>query len=187
LALRIPRLNALPAPALEEGTMRFIFAFLATATLAIAPAVSSAQSGPYVGGGLGYFSVDTGSFDGSDTSWKLFGGYRMNQYFATELEYIDGGSPDDSGFEVSVDGFNLSVLGSWPFNEQFSAFAKLGVFFWDAEFRGPGDDSGEDFSWGIGADFNFTDNLTVRGEYQMFEIEDTDSVDLAALSLIYRF
>mgnify|MGYP003465717331 FL=1 len=78
--------------------MRFIFAFLATATLAIVPAVSSAQSGPYVGGGVGYFSVDTGDFDGSDTSFKLFGGYRMNQYFATELEYIDGGNPDDSGF-----------------------------------------------------------------------------------------
>jgi len=86
-----------------------------------------------------------------------------------------------------VDGFNLSVLGSWPFNEQFSAFAKLGVLFWDAEARGFGDDSGEDFSWGIGADFNVTGNLTVRGEYQMFEIEDTDSVDLASLSLIYRF
>jgi len=102
LALRIPRPNALPAPALEEGTMRFIFAFLATAALAIVPAVSSAQSGPYVGGGVGYFSVDTGGFDGSDTAFKLFGGYRMNQYFATELEYIDGGNPDDSGFEVNL-------------------------------------------------------------------------------------
>jgi OOP family OmpA-OmpF porin len=140
-----------------------------------------------VGAGLGYFSVDTGGFDGSDTSWKVFGGYRMNQYFAAELEYIDGGSPDDRGFEVSVDGFNASVLGSWPFSEQFSAFAKLGMLFWDAEAQGFGDDSGEDFSWGIGADFNFTENFTVRGEYQMFDIEDTDTVDNLALSVIWRF
>jgi OOP family OmpA-OmpF porin len=155
--------------------------------LAIVPAVSSAQSGPYVGGGLGYFSVDTGDFDGSDTSWKLFGGYRMNPYFATELEYIDGGQPDDSGLEIDISGFNLSVLGSWPVSEQFDVFAKLGMLFWDADARGFGDESGEDFSYGVGADFKFGENWAIRGEYQRFEIEDTDTADLFSLGVFFRF
>ena len=167
--------------------MRFILAVLATAAMAIVPAVSSAQSGPYAGAGLGYFTVDTGPFDGSDTAWKVFGGYRFNEYFAGELEYLDGGEPDDGGFEISVDGFNASVVGSWPVKDPFAGFAKVGMLFWDAEARGFGDDSGEDFSWGVGADFDVTDHVTIRGEYQMFEIEDTDSVGLAALSVIWRF
>jgi OOP family OmpA-OmpF porin len=183
---RISRPDAQPVSPVEEEIMRFVLAALAAATLAFSPVVA-ADSGPYVGAGIGYFGLDADGFDGSDTAFKLFGGYRMNQYFATELEYIDGGKPDDSGFEIDISGFNLSVLGSWPVTEQFDVFAKLGVLFWDAEARGFGDESGEDFSYGIGADFKFGDNWAIRGEYQRFEIEDTDTADLVSLGVYFRF
>lgn len=169
--------------------MRIILAALATATLAFSSVVS-ADSGPYFGGGVGYFSLDSGGFDASDTAFKAFGGYRMNSYFATELEYIDGGSPEDRGVQIDVTGWNLSVLGSWPITEQFDVFAKLGVLFWDGEARGLGersDDSGEDFSYGVGADFKFGENWAIRGEYQRFEIEDTDTADLFSLGVFFRF
>jgi len=168
--------------------MRFIFALVAASAFAISPAMA-ANNGPYIGAGIGDFGVKVDGFDASDTAFKVFGGYRFMDYFAAELEYIDGGTAEDRGFEIDVSGWNLSGIGRLPIGEKFNVFAKLGMIFWDADLGGieSGSDSGEDFSWGIGADFNFTDNLTVRGEYQMFEIEDTDSVDLAALSLIYRF
>lgn len=166
--------------------MRIILAAFAAAALAFSPVIA-ADSGPYVGGGIGYFGLDATGFDGSDTAFKAFGGYRMNQYFATELEYIDGGKPDDRGLEIEVTGFNLSVLGSWPVSDEFDVFGKLGVLFWDAEARGFGDESGEDFSYGVGADFKFGENWTMRGEYQRFEIEDTDTADLVSLSVFFRF
>jgi OmpA-OmpF porin, OOP family len=167
--------------------MRFPFAALAAATLALSPVVASADSGPYVGAGIGYFGLDGDGFDASDTSFKVFGGYRANQYFAAELEYIDGGKPEDSGVEIDISGWNLSALGSWPVTEQFDVFAKLGVIFWDAKARGFGDDSGEDFSYGVGADYKFGENWAIRGEYQRFEIENTDTADLFSASVFFRF
>jgi OmpA-OmpF porin, OOP family len=171
---------------MEDSTMRIILAAIAATTLAFAP-VAFADSGPYLGGGVGYFNLDASGFDGSDTAFKAFGGYRMNPYFAAELEYIDGGKPDDGGFEIDISGFNLSVLGSWPVSEQFDVFAKLGMLFWDADARGFGDESGEDFSYGVGADFKFGENWAIRGEYQRFEIEDTDTADLVSLGVFFRF
>jgi OOP family OmpA-OmpF porin len=167
--------------------MKRVFTALAVATLAFSPVVALADSGPYVGAGIGYFGLDVDGFDASDTAFKAFGGYRANQYFAAELEYIDGGKPEDGGFEIDISGFNLSALGSWPITEQFDVFAKLGVLFWDAEARGFGDESGEDFSYGLGVDFKFGENWAIRGEYQRFEIEDTDTADLFSAGVFFRF
>lgn len=167
--------------------MRFAFALIAASSLVATPALAGDDPGWFVGAGVGYFSVDTDGFDGSDTSFKVLGGYDFGRYFAGEIEYIDGGSPDDQGVSVDVTGFNASVLGTLPVSGSVEVFAKLGMIFWDADVRGFDDDSGEDFSYGVGISYGFANNLGVRGEYQRFEIEDTDTVDLAALSLTWRF
>lgn len=170
--------------------MKFIFAVLATAVLAASPAIAADGGGFYLGAGVGSFGVDVDSFSGSDTGFKLLGGYGFNDYFGLELEYLDGGTLEDGGAKIDVTGFNASVMGSWPVTEQFDVFAKLGMLFWDADFHVPGDsgsDSGEDFSWGIGAGFDFTDNFGARIEYQGFEIQDTDTADLISASVVWKF
>ena len=86
-----------------------------------------------------------------------------------------------------MSGWNLSGMGILPIGEKFNVFAKLGIIFWDAELRGFGDDSGEDFSWGIGGGFSFTDHFGVRLEYQGFEIEDSDTVDMISLGASWNF
>jgi opacity protein-like surface antigen len=186
LARRISRPDARPAPLKEEGIMRILIALMATATLMVAPAAARADSGPYFGAGVGNFALEVGPFDGSDVGYKVLGGYRFNPYIAAELEYFDGGSPDDFGVEIDVSGFNLSALGAWPVNEQLDLFAKLGMVSWDAETAGF-DDDGEDLSYGIGLGYGFTENIVVRVEYQRFDIEDTDAADLFSGSLVWRF
>lgn len=166
--------------------MRFIIALIAASAFAISPAMAK-DNGFYVGAGIGDFSVDVGGFDGSDTGFKVFGGYKFMKYVAAELEYIDGGTVEDGGLELDVSGFNLSGVGILPIGEKFGLFAKLGMIFWDAKARGFGDDSGEDFSWGIGAGYSFTDQFGMQLEYQGFEIEDTDSVDMISLSASWTF
>jgi OOP family OmpA-OmpF porin len=187
LATRISRPNALPA-VIGGITMRFIFALIAASAFAISPALA-AENGPYFGAGIGDFGVDVGGFDGSDTGFKVFGGYRFIDYLAAELEYIDGGTVEDGGLELDVSGFNLSGVGILPIGEKFNLFAKLGMIFWDADLGGfeRGSDSGEDFSWGIGAGFSFTDQFGMRIEYQGFEIEDTDTVDMISLGASWQF
>jgi OOP family OmpA-OmpF porin len=166
--------------------MRFIFALVAASAFAISPAMA-ADNGPYIGAGIGDFGVKVGGFDASDTSFKVFGGYRFMNYFAAELEYVDGGSAEDGGIKIDVSGWNVSGIGRLPIGEKFNVFGKLGMIFWDAEARGFGDDSGEDFSWGIGAGYSFTDHFGMQVEYQGFEIEDTDTVDMISVSASWNF
>ena len=89
-----------------------------------------------------------------------------------------------------MSGFNASLRGALPVGEQFSLFAKVGMMFWDVDVDSAelsGSDSGEDFSWGIGAGFDFTETLGATVEYQGFEVEDTDTVDLISASLVWKF
>ena len=186
--------------------MKFIFALVAASAFAMSPAMA-AGSGPYFGAGVGSFGVDVDgiedgvNFSGDDTGFKLLGGYRANQYFAAELEYIDGGSVEDKydidgdtlKIGIDVTGFNLSALGSFPFAERFDVFGKLGVIFLDADFEASfmgeserDSDDGNDFSWGVGASWYFMDNFGARIEYQGFEIEDAD-VDMISLGVLFTF
>jgi OmpA-OmpF porin, OOP family len=154
--------------------MRFIFAFVASALLASAPAFAADDSGFYVGAGVGDFGLE---IDG-----------QFMKYLAAELEYIDGGTAEDFGLEIDVSGFNLSAMGILPVGEKFNVFAKLGMIFWDADLGGAGrgSESGEDFSWGVGAGYDFTDQFGARVEYQGFEIEDADG-DMISLGFSWMF
>ena len=166
--------------------MGIILAVLAPAAFAVSPAMAQ-DSGFYVGAGIGDFGLDVGGFSGSDTGFKLYGGYEFIKYFAVEAEYIDGGSVDDGGLKIDVSGYNLSGVGILPLAGKFNVFAKLGMIFWDAKMHGFGNDSGEDFSWGVGGGYSFTDQFGVRLEYQGFEIEDTDTVDMISLGATWKF
>jgi len=168
--------------------MRFIFAFVASALLASAPAFAADDSGFYVGAGVGNFGLEIDGFDDSDIGFKVFGGYQFMKYLGAELEYIDGGTAEDFGLKIDVSGFNLSAMGILPVGEKFNLFAKLGMIFWDADVSGAGrgSDSGEDFSWGVGAGYDFTDQFGARLEYQGFEIEDADG-DMISLGFSWMF
>ena len=168
---------------------KFVFAAAAALSLA-SPAVLAQDTGVYVGAGVGSLGVDIGGFSGDDVGYKVFGGWMFSPYLGAELEYIDGGTAEDRGFEIDVSGFNASLRGAYPFTEQFSVFAKVGMMFWEADvssFEVTGSDDGEDFSWGVGLGYDFADNLGVTLEYQGFEIEDTDTVDMISAGLVWKF
>ena len=172
---------------------KILFAMLAGATLAATPALAADDgTGFYVGAGVGQFSVDVGGFSGDDTGFKVFGGWMFLPVLGAELEYIDGGTAEDRGFEIDVSGFNASLRPAYSW-DRFSVFAKLGMIFWDADLSlsgkggGSSSDSGEDFSWGLGAGFDFTDNFGATLEYQGFEIEDTDTVDMISAGVVWKF
>lgn len=168
---------------------KLIFAAAAALFLA-SPSIQAQDSGVYVGAGVGSMGVDIGGFSGDDVGYKVLGGWMFSPYLGAELEYIDGGTAEDRGFEIDISGFNASLRGAYPFTEQFSVFAKVGMMFWEADvssFEVTGTDDGEDFSWGVGLGFDFTDNLGLTVEYQGFEIEDTDTVDLISAGLVWKF
>jgi OOP family OmpA-OmpF porin len=165
-------------------------------------AAPPAFAGAFVGASVLDTSVEVddadgsgNSFDGSDTGFKVYGGFDFAKFFRLEASYLDLGSPDEEvgGSDVQVDinawdGFAVLVI---PIGKHFEVFGKAGLVLWDteAEISGVGseDDSGTDAAYGIGAAFKLGKRLAVRAEYEQFDVEDIDTLDALSLGLDIRF
>jgi OmpA-OmpF porin, OOP family len=124
-------------------------------------------------------------------AWSVAVGYRLNAYFAAEVEYIDFGSADITEhytlgpplsppfpdeltrrYASKVKGPALSVLGSLPVGEGLDAFLRAGVLFADRELEIPQsiglDDKFGSTVWlaGAGVDWSFANRWAIRAEYQ---------------------
>ncbi len=194
------------------------------------PTISHAQdSGWYIGAGAGATDVDsdTSNFapamaalghivsdvniDDSSEGWKLFGGYNVNEYFATELAYVDLGEVtanfdglsnnvpqmmvDAAGLlPVLGDGFSIAALGRYPFGERWAIFAKVGAYFWESDVAVTEGTSasanpkvdGTDFAYGVGGDLYFGSRFGVRLEWERYALDPND-VDLVSASLMWQF
>lgn len=183
----------------------------AAAAFAMAIASTQASAQAFLGGSIGQSDVDeevasglitSGSVDGKDTAWKLFGGYMFSRNLGIEGAYVDLGEVSYSGEffgspvtggKVGITGFTIAALGSLPVSEQFSVFGKLGLFVWEAEasdttggvpFSDKAD--GTDLMFGIGLGYQFTRNLGVRAEYEMFAADEADA-GLVSVGIVWRF
>jgi len=176
-------------------------AFALSATGLACPAL--ADSGLYVGGGLGTATTqdDTGTeggvnFDESDTAWKLFVGYNLDLIplikFAVEAGYRDLGNPDSSVGGVPVDynvkGFDVGVLAGVGLGP-VDLFAKVGGMQYDVDKNIGGATRSFDGTapvYGIGAWLTFS-KIGVRAEYEVIDIDELDSADMASISIFYKF
>ena len=145
--------------------------------------------------------IDSGTVDGRDTGFKLFGGYMFNRVFGAELAWMKlrgvrysgtfQGSAVTNG-EIDVNGFNLSAVGALPLGP-LVIFGKVGFLLWDSEASDitggtPFAESfdGTDVSFGVGVSLNFTRNLGVRAEWERSKILNADA-DFVSVGLVYRF
>ncbi|HUH89937.1 MAG TPA: outer membrane beta-barrel protein [Lysobacter sp.] len=155
-------------------------------------AQATERPGFYAGVGVGQSIVDEGILDDEDTAFSIFGGYQVNRYFGVEAGYADFGKIEPRGLpgKVEADSAYLTAVGTLPFTENFSGYAKAGFHAWDAKARIPGvanaKDDGTDPTYGLGLQYRFTDNVALRGEYSRFEMDDID-VDLAQVQLRFDF
>jgi OOP family OmpA-OmpF porin len=103
----------------------------------------------YVGLGIGYLKTEDAcpatpapgvTCGDEDTTWKILGGYQLNTYLGVELGLVDMGKRTASlgalgtataKFRI----FELAVVGTMPVSQQFSVYAKAGMFQWDADFE----------------------------------------------------
>ncbi len=170
----------------------------------------AADSGFYLGGSIGQSTLKVPSdvtdipvFDENDTGYKFFGGYNLNLALINlgiEGGYTNFGKPSfalDSDTSLSIDADGWSVWGLGGINiGPVDVFAKVGTISWDASLNisgidpgfGIGDlsDSGTDVGYGLGARISLG-SLSIRGEWEAFDIEDTDDVFLFSVGLAWQF
>jgi opacity protein-like surface antigen len=154
---------------------------------------STPSAGVIFGAGVGSNTVNIDEdFDDSDLGWKVFGGYRFMKYVGAELQYVEFGNPEENDIEVELKDFAVFGIGILPVGEHFEFFGKLGYGSWDVKIEDTAlnddlvDESKWDFIWGGGLAIIFGEHFGLRLEYESFEIEDTDSVNMASASLDFR-
>lgn len=157
----------------------------------------------------------TATLDEDDSGFKLFVGRKMDKYFAIEGFYADFGEASltgNTGDTFIIDGFvfafgidNAAIISeataigfnglfSLPITDKFSVFGKLGLIRWDYEITASGSgvpsqttsDDGTDSFFGFGASYKINDDWSIRGDYDLYEIDDGD-VDMLSLNIIKSF
>lgn len=130
------------------------------------------------------------SLSGDDLSFGVRGGFNFNSNFALEIAYQNYGEAEESYIdEVGNDindkfgasAFGAGVKASIPFENGFSISARLGLSLWDIDIdetdsSAPGEvfsleEDGNDFYYGIGAQFNVSSNFHVGAEYTITELD----------------
>lgn len=142
-----------------------------------------------------YFGLSAGqnkaNFSGvkASTAYSLFGGYSFTDYIAGELAYVDFGSADrDGGGTVKGYAVSLDAVGSLPLGRDFSLFAKLGLAETRMEPSGAGSETKDDWTYGLGAQYNASRNVGVRLGYDNYRVgSDTSDSALWSLGVLFKF
>ena len=192
--------------------MKFKLAMLlaALASIGFAPIASADNpDGFYAGAGVGRFNAQIDDVDAvqptiegwdeEDTAYKIFGGWRLNDYVAFEVAYINLGEPSGEvvpGFnlDTQVDGFAPYVVATIPLGI-FEVYGRLGYYFYDATLgtetvaggRVTFDEESEDLVYGAGIGLDLLDHINVRLEYERFDLEGLDDTDALWLTGAWRF
>jgi len=175
----------------------------AAALMALASFPSHAvDNGIYLGAGVGQSGVEFDDdfqgtnldFDASATAYKVIAGWRFLDWLSIEANYVDLGSGDDrvagQRIETDIDGVSLSAIGFLPVGP-VDLFARVGAIDWSADLSAPGigisgSDDGTDLTYGVGAQFRVW-SLSLRAEYEVFDISDADTVDMISASVTWTF
>ena len=138
---------------------------------------------------LGFTNISS-SQDDSDTSWKIFAGYKLNQNLA-----IEGGYADLGKFQLNADGilngvtgkldgsvkshaYFIDLLGVLPMGD-FSVFGKLGGAYTQTKAEASASYSSASASdsvkenkfspkLGVGVEYNITQSIAIRGEFERY-------------------
>lgn len=185
----------------------------AAAGLVVMPlnAARAADSGFYLGGSIGQASIevagdvdlDVPDFDENDFAWKVFGGYNFGLGpidLGVEGGYVDFGSPSQAfpvpvllNVDIDLTGFSLWGVAALDLG-LIDVFGKLGAIAWDGEAVASvsdlgslgEDDSGTDLGYGIGARFNLG-GLSIRGEWERYDLDNIEQVDMFSVGLSFSF
>lgn len=160
-----------------------------------APAAASAQSGLYLGAGVGTADFEDNieiedvegiDLNDDDTTYRYFIGYRANPNLAIEGGYRDFGEASSGPFTVETDGWEGYVLGIAPIGP-IELFAKGGFIAWETDGnRGLGSQDDVDLAYGVGGAVNLGP-IFLRLEGEWFDIDFPEDVQAFTGSVGYRF
>ncbi|OHE61751.1 MAG: hypothetical protein A2X71_05565 [Thiobacillus sp. GWE1_62_9] len=161
---------------------------------------------PYLGASVGQATSDitcpaATSCDDSDLAWKIYGGLEVNEYISMEFGYADMGEVEYTGAQTGtreVDGVTMRLLGTYALSPNFSLLASGGLNILQTDVKGTtiADDTDVAWSFGLGAQYNFTKSLGLRVEWERyFEVGSSSfnggtgeaDIDLISAGVTFKF
>lgn len=151
------------------------------------------QSNFSLGGGTGAFSSDK-----HDTVYNIYSGSYFNENIGAELGYTNFGKISRAGGETKAYGINLSLVGKLPLSAQFNLLGKLGTTYGHTDVSSnpasgitSGSESGFGLSYGLGAEYSFTPQMSAVLQYDEHNLKfagsGRDRVSATTVGLRYRF
>jgi OOP family OmpA-OmpF porin len=177
---------------------KILFALITSATaFGGMSAAQAAEPGPYVGVGVVAsqhkynLSTDTSNGDRKSDEWsgKIYGGYQLDKTWAVEGGYTDFGKSDyaytvgalRSTIDSKSHSYYIAGKGSYPINDQFSAFGKLGVAYNKNEVsatglasRFNGDGNRTNLYASVGGEYALNQKVSLSLEYEHYGKNDID-------------
>lgn len=193
-------------PIINLGIKMFKKKLVVAALLSLATTVSMAQAqtkkddGFYaeLGYAQAYYTEPGANFN--HAMGVLKGGYNINKYIAAEV--MVAGNLNDAVFYSGSTRIVASVSNAYgaygkfslPVNEDFSLFARVGVTNARVDATATNGSrsasawsSGSDFSYGGGAQFNFTKNIYGQVDYMSYYDKNGITVSAPSISVGYKF
>ncbi|MGE5625593.1 MAG: outer membrane beta-barrel protein [Bacillota bacterium] len=209
--------------------IRRVASFMSALTIVLLPMAAHADGGWYGAFDLGQSRFDSGALQSlvpagwpstvsdHDTGHRFTGGYQFNSYWGLEASYTDLGSakvyaknpnppiPDVPTYvqnSFDAKGWGLAGTGTYPFNDAWSVFGRLGMMRAqfhhqvqsDGLFTNPNvTDTAWKTAYGVGANWNFDRNWSLRLGYDWYRklgnggTTGEYNVGLLSLGVEYRF
>ncbi|MEJ2793278.1 porin [Iodobacter sp. LRB] len=118
----------------------------------------------------------------NNAAWGINGGYTFSPYLAAELGYRDFGKAEGKyhgiyDASIKAKAVQASVLASYPFTDAFSVFGRLGIArikltnelnVNGVQHASSKEDSQTKGLFGVGAQYAFNKNLSLRAEYNQY-------------------
>ncbi len=144
------------------------------AALVLAGATAArAQEGPYVGGSIAKpsWADSVNGIDGHNrgTGFKVYGGWGFTPNFAVEAGAAELGKQSDGTNEAKARGVYVDGVGRLPLTSDWSLLGRVGLAHMKTVTT-LGSDSGTALKAGLGAQYNFTKTVALRGEWERYRL-----------------
>jgi len=167
-----------------------------SATGAMAQAQANKESGFCAELGLAQVYYKEPAVNFNNAMGVLKAGYNINKYIAAEV--MAAGNLNSANFNYGSTKINAKVSSAYggfakfslPVNDDFSLFVRAGVTSATVEASsryGAAWSSGSDFSYGGGAQFNFTKDVYGQVDYMSYYNKNNITVQAPSISVGYKF
>lgn len=132
----------------------------------------------FFGGSFGQSEADgfcdtTAGCNDEDTSWKVYGGYKVNDMIDAEVSYHSIGdinkttnTDTSTTTETSeISALAINAVGTYKINDSVEALGKIGAASWTSE-NSDGENSGIGLTYGFGAKVSMNENMKIRAEWE---------------------